>query len=432
MSDVAIRIEGLGKRYRLGQRERYQALRDTLARMIAAPLRRHGARRPPAAVWALKDVTLTIPRGEILGIIGPNGAGKTTLLKILSRITEPTEGRAEIRGRVGSLLEVGTGFHPELTGRENVSLNGAIMGMSRREIERKFDEIVAFSGVETFMETPMKHYSIGMSVRLAFSIAAHLEPEILLVDEVLAVGDAAFQLKCLGKMSEVAHSGRTVLFVSHNMAAIRSLCSRAIRITQGMAQDQGEPGKVISAYLASVNHGARSGFVTLAERTDRSGHGELRAVHVQVREPGEAQGVIRTGRAVEFVIGYAARGRSSLLKLHAFITVVDAQGANVFSCGTAMTRNAFQDVSPVGQVVCRIPLLPLVPGRYSVDLQLKNDRYGVGDHVVGAAGFDVFDSGDSGFSQLLSPVLGSVLVPHEWAWAPEEAQTVGRSATHVR
>src|SRR6266480_5280255 len=223
MNGIAIRAEGLGKLYRIGQRERENALRNVLGPILRAPWKVL-KREKKETFWALKDVDLEVKHGEVLGLIGRNGAGKTTLLKILSRITKPTSGWAEIYGRVGSLLEVGTGFHPELSGRDNTYLSGAILGMSKREIERKFDEIVAFAEVERFIDTQVKHYSSGMYMRLAFAVAAHLEPEILVVDEVLAVGDAAFQKKCLGKMGDVAQQGRTVLFVSHNMAAVRKLC----------------------------------------------------------------------------------------------------------------------------------------------------------------------------------------------------------------
>jgi lipopolysaccharide transport system ATP-binding protein len=258
MSDVVIRCEGIGKRYRLGQRQRYRALRDTLTDALRAPFRRlrtaFGATAAansgePEFLWALKEVSLEIRPGEVLGIIGRNGAGKSTLLKILSRITVPTEGRAEIRGRTGALLEVGTGFHPELTGRENIYLNGAILGMTRREIARRFDEIVDFSECRRFLDMPVKHYSSGMYMRLAFAVAAHLETEILFVDEVLAVGDAPFQKKCLGKISAAAHQGRTVLFVSHNLLAVDSLCSRAICLHEGKIVMEGQPRKVTSNYL---------------------------------------------------------------------------------------------------------------------------------------------------------------------------------------
>ena len=254
MSATAIRVQGLSKRFRLGARqERYATLRDTLARALpgAAWRRYAGVQDGDAAntVWALRDVSFDVPRGQVAGIIGPNGAGKSTLLKLLSRVSHPTAGRAEIHGSVGSLLEVGTGFHPELTGAENIYLNGAILGMPRAEIRRKFDEIVAFAEVERFIETPVKHYSTGMYLRLAFAVAAHLEPEILLVDEVLAVGDAAFQRKCLGKIGDIARQGRTVLFVSHNMVAVESLCQRVIWLRDGEIAVDGEPARVISSYL---------------------------------------------------------------------------------------------------------------------------------------------------------------------------------------
>ncbi len=262
MSSLAIRVEGLGKRYRIGKRQKYKALRDTFTDALYAPLRaaasllKRGQSAPAAQpannlIWALRNVSFEVKPGEAVGIIGRNGAGKSTLLKILSRITEPTEGYAEIHGRVGSLLEVGTGFHPELTGRENIYLNGAILGMKKAEIDRKFDEIVSFSGVEKFIDTPLKHYSSGMYVRLAFAVAAHLELEILLVDEVLAVGDAAFQKKCLGKMGEVAQQGRTVLFVSHNMGMVTSLCQKAILLDSGQIAAEGAASDTVLRYYTA-------------------------------------------------------------------------------------------------------------------------------------------------------------------------------------
>lgn len=257
MSDVVIRAENLSKLYRLGQIEPYKNIRDAIANAVTFPFRL--LRQSPKLklttsnskyIWALKDVSFEVKRGEVMGIIGRNGAGKTTLLKILSHITPPTEGYAEIHGRVGSLLEVGTGFHPELTGRENIYLSGAILGMKKAEIKHKFDEIVAFAELEKFIDTPIKRYSSGMYVRLAFSVAAHLEPEILLVDEVLAVGDVSFQKKCLGQMDNVAKEGRTILFVSHNMAAINRLCRWCMWIDEGRLRMVGTPNNVVSAYLA--------------------------------------------------------------------------------------------------------------------------------------------------------------------------------------
>src|SRR5690348_14743315 len=247
-SDPVIAAEGVSKRYRLGERESYRALRDVLAGAFAVPWR-HRARPATSELWALDDVSFTLGRGEVLGLIGANGAGKSTLLKVLSRITEPTRGRIVLRGRVGSLLEVGTGFHPELTGRENIMLNGTILGMRRAEIVRRFDEIVEFSGAQKFLDTPVKRYSSGMQVRLAFAVAAHLEPEILLVDEVLAVGDAEFQQKCLGKMRDVTREGRTVVFVSHNLAAVRALCPRSLVLQKGRLVFDGATEEAVHRYL---------------------------------------------------------------------------------------------------------------------------------------------------------------------------------------
>jgi lipopolysaccharide transport system ATP-binding protein len=257
--DMMIKVQGLGKRFRIGAvRTPYQTLRSTLTDAALAPMRRtrallrgeaYGAAGLDQTIWALKNVSFEIKRGDVVGIIGRNGAGKSTLLKVLSRITEPTEGTIDLYGRVGALLEVGTGFHPELTGRENVYLNGAILGMTRQEIDHKFDEIVSFAEIEKFIDTPYKHYSSGMGLRLGFAVAAHLEPDILVVDEVLAVGDAAFQRKCIGKMGEVAGEGRTVLFVSHNMSAVNSLCEYAIWLDQGQVVMQGQTNDVIGKYL---------------------------------------------------------------------------------------------------------------------------------------------------------------------------------------
>jgi homopolymeric O-antigen transport system ATP-binding protein len=255
---LVLRAEGIGKRYRVGQREPYRALRDVLADAIRLPARaalgRGAKRTTPDWIWAIEDVSFDVRRGEVVGLIGANGAGKSTLLKLLSRITEPTSGRILIGGRVGSLLEVGTGFHPELTGRENIYLNGTILGMRKGEIDRRFEEIVAFSNLERFLDTPVKRYSSGMQVRLAFAVAAHLETQILLVDEVLAVGDAEFQQKCLGKMKDVTNEGRTIVFVSHNLAAVQSLCTRALVLDQGRLAFDGSTGGAVERYLG---HGRR-------------------------------------------------------------------------------------------------------------------------------------------------------------------------------
>src|SRR5512135_2126365 len=273
MTDIAIRVEDLGKRYRIGTApERYKTLRDTIVAGVNAPIQRlrrgtalTATSKDTSTIWALRNVSFDVIQGKVLGIVGRNGAGKSTLLKILSRVTEPTEGSAEIHGRVGSLLEVGTGFHPELTGRENIYLNGAILGMKRAEIERKFDDIVAFSEVEQFIDTPVKRYSSGMYLRLAFAVAAHLEPEILVVDEVLAVGDAEFQRKCMGKMSDVAQAGRTVLFVSHNMSAVLRLTEETIVLDKGQLVYRAPTPEAVDYYMASGFNGAGERLWTAEE-----------------------------------------------------------------------------------------------------------------------------------------------------------------------
>ena len=280
MSNLAIRTEGLSKLYRIGERQQsYRTLRDTVSDAFARPfraLRRKGSGSPQESkVWALKDVTFEVKKGEIVGIIGRNGAGKSTLLKVLSRITEPTRGTADIFGRVGTLLEVGTGFHNELTGRENIYLNGAILGMKRTEIERQFDDIVAFAEVEKFVDTPVKHYSSGMYLRLAFAVAAHLDPDILFVDEVLAVGDLAFQKKCLGKMGDVAKNGRTILFVSHNMGAVRSLCEKGVVLNNGRIVAAGSIGASIEAYHKLIATESRDASSTISYRGSSFGPLEL-------------------------------------------------------------------------------------------------------------------------------------------------------------
>ena len=327
MNDIAIRIEGLSKRYRLGgaRREYYKTLRDSLAELAMAPARRlrtafsrsHSAKTSAddTLFWALDDINLEVKRGEVVGIIGRNGAGKSTLLKILSRITEPTRGCVEIHGRVGSLLEVGTGFHPELTGSENIFLNGAILGMRRAEIERKFDEIVAFSEMGKFIDTPVKHYSSGMYMRLAFAVAAHLEPEILVVDEVLAVGDMSFQKKCLNKMEDVGHQGRTVLFVSHNLGAITRLCARAVLLDEGRIVRDGPAHQVTGAYL-------NFGLGTMAVRewnNEAAAPGnevvKMRAVRVRT-DDGEVTDAIDIRKPVGVEMEYDILEPGHVLSLH--------------------------------------------------------------------------------------------------------------------
>ena len=282
MVDIAVRAEHLGKAYQIarrGARSGYKTLQEDVVGWLKRPFKRGSGASNRETFWALKDVSFEVKHGEVLGIIGRNGAGKSTLLKILSRITKPSTGHADIYGRVGSLLEVGTGFHPELTGRENIFLSGAVLGMSRRDIQKRFDEIVSFAEVERFLDTPAKRYSSGMYMRLAFAVAAHLEPEVLIVDEVLAVGDAEFQKKCLGKMEDVAKSGRTVLFVSHNMAAIESLCTRGIVLKSGVVQFEGTQSEAIARYAELTHVSTDNDLLT---RSDRMGNGDVRVTTIQV------------------------------------------------------------------------------------------------------------------------------------------------------
>jgi lipopolysaccharide transport system ATP-binding protein len=320
MKDIVLRTVGLGKMYRIGgERAAYRTLRDTLVQAAKRPIER--IRHPGAAthtsekIWALRDVNIELGHGEVLGIIGPNGSGKSTLLKVLSHITEPTEGRAEIRGRVASLLEVGTGFHAELTGRENILLNGAILGMSRAEIKSKFDEIVDFSEIGHFLDTPVKRYSSGMYVRLAFAVAAHLDPEILIVDEVLAVGDAEFQRKCLGRMGKVAHEGRTVLFVSHNMAAVRNLCGRVVQLSGGRITRVGDTQEVTEAYLRDGVIRADSLDTVEAAIKTLPVDPAFRLQGIVVRQDGYPTTAVRNGEPVEIEITYSVMERTRGLRV---------------------------------------------------------------------------------------------------------------------
>ena len=381
--DIVIRVEGLGKKYVIGheaERERNPTLRDTVARAARNvwSKTRDMARGRALVVgdtteefWALKDVSFEVKRGEVLGIIGRNGAGKSTLLKVLSRITEPTEGRVTIEGRVASLLEVGTGFHPELSGRENVYLNGAILGMTRAEIRRKFDEIVDFSGVERFLDTPVKRYSSGMYVRLAFAVAAHLEPEILVVDEVLAVGDAEFQKKCLGKMQDVAGHGRTVLFVSHNLTAVQDLCSRAIVLEEGRGTFDGDAREATDFYL---NRYEADDNVILEDLAERRGHGQLRFIGLTLLDHlGQPTETLATGRSgsIRLVLGGRAGFGSKNARIG--ITVLNGDRKVLFNCATETTYSGNLDLVAGSVVTCHIPNLPLGGGRYWLRLFLECD-----------------------------------------------------------
>jgi len=324
---TAVAVEQLSKRYRIGElQSAYGTLRDSLA-AAGRQLVRRDHRPHYEDLWALKDVSFELREGDVLGVIGRNGAGKSTLLKILTRITTPTEGRATIRGRVGSLLEVGTGFHPELTGRENVFLNGSVLGMKQRDIARKFTDIVEFSGVEKFIDTPVKRYSSGMSVRLAFAVAAHLEPEVLLVDEVLAVGDAEFQRRCLGRMQDLSESGRTVLFVSHNMQAVSQLCERAIWLDKGRVVDDGRSAEIVARYLQSGSGGGSSR--AWPDLATAPGDDLVRLRSVRVVQDEEETGAVDVRRPVGIEIGFTVLRRGE--PLFPKLKVVDQQGDVAFN-----------------------------------------------------------------------------------------------------
>ena len=360
MSDIVIHAENLSKQYRIGGRERYLALRDVLARAFSTPSRLLKSRGSSVSkgefshIWALKDVSFEISKGEVIGMIGRNGAGKSTLLKILARVTKPTGGWAEIRGRMGTLLEVGTGFHPELTGRENTFLSGAILGMSKAEILRKFDEIVAFAEVEKFIDTPLKHYSSGMQMRLAFAVAAHLEPEILLIDEVLAVGDLEFQKKCLGKMGEVARGGRTIIFVSHQMNQIRRLCDRILWIDGGRLRCEGPTSEIAAQYEA-----ASSGRPGLKEGRNVSG---VKAYHEnwEILEPqGESSNIFNSFGPIAVKLDIMVMKPLRNVQHGLFLYNAERQ----LLWGTEV--NGLELVSGKQEFVHRLPTLPLRPGVYA-------------------------------------------------------------------
>ncbi len=408
----AIRVDNLSKLYRIGSRPAhdYRTLQDTLVGAVTAPWRRFRALAQPAgdgaeAFWALKDVGFEVQPGETLGVIGRNGAGKSTLLKILSRVTEPTRGRVELRGRLGSLLEVGTGFHSELTGRENIYLNGAILGMTRREITRKFDEIVAFAGVDPFLDTPVKRYSSGMYVRLAFAVAAHLEPEILVVDEVLAVGDVEFQKKCLGKMRQVGAEGRTVLFVSHSIGALQGLCRRGLLLHKGQVVLEDTIGRAVAAYLRSVEQDAGE---DLSVRTDRRGRGAVRLTAVQVTTLDGLAGTLVTGRPARF----AFRANPTAAGVTCQFTVYDARGLAIahFNSGVPGSDDG---LGAAGDLVCELDELPLLPGRYRLNVAL-NLGPELQDHVEGAAVFDVEEGTLRGRPIAPGAATAAVCLPHRW------------------
>jgi lipopolysaccharide transport system ATP-binding protein len=390
MHDVSIRVEGVGKQYRIGAKEEsYSTLRETLMSAGKRIVSRRASKSRGDPFWALKDVSFQVKHGEVVGIIGRNGAGKSTLLKLLAHITEPTEGRVSLRGRVGSLLEVGTGFHPELTGRDNIYLNGAILGMRRAEIRRKFEEIVAFSEIEQFLDTPVKRYSSGMYVRLAFAVAAHLEPELLLVDEVLSVGDAAFQKKCMGKMGDVAEQGRTVLFVSHNLQAITSLCQRGVLLSAGRLKCDASPMEAVSEYLAGSD-----GDQVLEQELEN-----------KARRAGEGQSIRLTSISISFPSGSAQIWDSLKFEMHFKCLVPNYTfGLSVevwrMDGSCAFTTDSEDDgmvlemaIGAKGTATVLVPHPNLAPDRYVVRAVARSGGRVI-DWVEEALAFDVLGRGE--------------------------------------
>jgi lipopolysaccharide transport system ATP-binding protein len=437
MTDPVIRVENLGKRYRIGERQSYLALRDVLARAVSAPVRLFQGRKPalpngdPTHIWALKDVSFDVHQGEVVGIIGRNGSGKTTLLKILAQVTRPTEGHAQVRGRVGSLLEVGTGFHGELTGRENVFLSGAILGMTNAEILRKFDEIVAFAEVEKFLDTPLKHYSSGMQMRLAFSVAAHLEPEILLVDEVLAVGDAAFQKKCLGKMEHVATEGRTVVFISHNMQAVQQLCGRCLLMSNGEVVQQGRVGDCIQSYLRTGRDQSREvgwASLSLSSGIRRRGTGAARFESAELMSlHGEHVSQVYFGQPVVVRLSvWASRRLPNVIVGFSFVAAdgAELQGTAAHDGGvTAGLRPGLQAFE------CCIDPMLLTPGRYFFRAAIFSslEEY---EHVYEFLPFDVVPCGEGAPDRVPSGhYVGYVYHPYKWREVPLEAKVIGAEST---
>lgn len=393
MTSIAIDVAGLSKKYHIGVAQKnHHRLGDQVVDAFTAPFRRAGkllrghaagAAELDETIWALKDISFQIQSGEVVGIIGRNGVGKSTLLRILAGITDPSDGYADIYGRVGSLLEVGTGFHPELTGRENIFLNGAILGMKKFEIERKLDEIVAFAEIDKFLDTPVKHYSSGMHVRLAFSVAAHLEPEILLVDEVLAVGDMAFQRKCLGKMDDVAKAGRTVVFVSHNMGLLQQLCERGIFLEQGVVHTDGTIAEAVDSYLQTLEQVKTR---DLTKRTDRKGQGKVRLVGAQVTNGHNGSpAILKTGHPARFIFQVDKLIPGMACNFHVYDTI----GQPVTSF-TSKVRGPEDSSDPRNgmKFVCELDELLLLPGRYRVDVAIIGDNR-MQDFIEAATVFEV-------------------------------------------
>lgn len=410
MPSPIIEIRELSKRYLIGSDNRSVGLGQAMTSLFTHPIRTIRG-RDREEFWALRDVSLNIEEGDVVGLIGRNGAGKSTLLKLVSRITAPTKGEIHLRGRVASLLEVGTGFHPELTGLENIYLNGAILGMTRNDIDRKMDSIIEFSDVEKFLHTPTKRYSSGMAVRLAFAVAAHLEPEILAVDEVLAVGDTAFQKKCIGKMGEMASGGRTVVFVSHNLATINSLCNKAILLVGGQVDCLGARGEVVSRYLDLL---AESAKVRLGDRSDRTGNGRLRLMDCELIAPnGSGSGPFVSGGTAKFRVRYQSSAGPPLTNVHVAMAISDPSGTQITDLSNYYVEDDWGTVPPNGFFECRIDRIPLMPGRYSFNFLVRINGQ-IADWVLNAGQFTVEAGTFFPGGRLLEDGNGYLLIDHSW------------------
>lgn len=418
---TAIKVENLGKAYRIGLKEqKKETLVAAIIDVIKTPfknfknisnLRKLNSNIDDQDVfWANRNLSFEVKKGEVLGIIGKNGAGKSTLLKLLSRITEPTEGVIEIHGKVASLLEVGTGFNPELTGRENIFLNGTILGLTKKEIENRIDDIIEFSGIEKFIETPVKRYSSGMKVRLAFAVAAHLDPEILIIDEVLAVGDAEFQKKCLGKMQDVAgKEGRTVLFVSHDMAAVKNLCSRAILLQGGNLVKSGSPQEVIDFYLRTNTLSAQTN--TFTDKKKGRGDGRFQAIGFDLFKNNQKVLLAESGQDLEIKLYYKVQEKGPDPVV--IFIVKDNLDQELFTC---LSRNSFHGVMNLqqeGEISCMIPKLPLLAGLYSIDILLK---YGqdLTDEILGAINLEVERGDFFGTGKINADMMNGMIIYHTW------------------
>jgi lipopolysaccharide transport system ATP-binding protein len=411
----AISVAGLGKRYRLGAQPKHRTLRGLISDRLASFGRQTSANtatdRPTTDFWAIRDLSFDVGVGERVGIIGRNGAGKSTLLKLLSRITSPTTGRIALSGRIASLLEVGTGFHPELSGRENIYVNGSILGMRRSEIQRRFEEIVDFSGVERFLDTPVKRYSSGMYMRLAFAVAAHLDPEILLVDEVLAVGDAAFQAKCLGKMESISREGRTVLFVSHNMTAVATLCQRAILLQGGRHAMDGSVDAVVAHYLESTPLPE-----ALAERSDRMGTGSVRALGIGFTDAsGTPQRTLLSGKPVEIALEVEVSADAAGKNAAVVLVVCDRSETRLFSLYSEWQRSSLVLAQGRQRLLCSVPQgFPLIPDHYSMIVGILVNGV-VADKISNATQFEVVAKDTFGTGAVPSIGLGPIVVAHSWS-----------------